>query len=59
MEEDYQLGQELTLSQSIEASVGIYLNILKIVKQHCPEDEDYHEIADRIFINMQKGSTQD
>lgn len=58
MLESNELGQELTLSQSVEASVGIYLTILKTVKQHCTEDEDYLEIADRIFIDMQKASNQ-
>lgn len=58
MPENNELGQELTLSQSVEASVGIYLTVLKTVKQHCPEDENYLEIADRIFIDMQKASSQ-
>ena len=50
--------QEITLSQSIEAQVGMYLTILKTVKEYCPEDEDYQEITDRIFIDMNRASLQ-
>lgn len=35
-----------------ETAVMMYLNILKYAKHHCPEDEDPHEITNRIFTDM-------
>lgn len=46
--------ENLVSPEAIALHVATYMNILQSAKNFCISGEDYHEIADRIYLDFLK-----